>query len=104
MITFLGSSSFLWSRWADNKNCDYPKNVVPTTWKIPAKTYSMARENADRFMDRMYALAQVVAVAARSPDALSELNPEAVDILSEVILEDLKQIEAILEQYHQQLR
>ena len=64
----------------------------------------MAREEAGRFMDRIDSLAQVVAMAARSPDAQTELNPHAVSIVCDVISEDLKQTEAILDQYHQQLR
>ncbi|MEM1223921.1 MAG: hypothetical protein AAGH40_14305 [Verrucomicrobiota bacterium] len=53
------------------------------------KTYAMAREDAGRFMVRIDALAQVVAVAARSPDAQTELNPEAISIVSDLITEDL---------------
>ncbi|MEO0509294.1 MAG: hypothetical protein AAF065_05500 [Verrucomicrobiota bacterium] len=68
------------------------------------KTYAMAREDAGRFMDRIDSLAQIVAVAARSPDAQTELNPEDVSIVCDVITEDLKQIKTILDQYHDQLR
>ncbi|MEO0509288.1 MAG: hypothetical protein AAF065_05470 [Verrucomicrobiota bacterium] len=64
----------------------------------------MAPEDTGRFMDRIDSLAQVVAAEARSPDAQTELNPEAVSIVCDVITEDLKQIETILDQYHQQLR
>lgn len=65
--------------------------------------YRLAREDAGQFMDRIYSLAQVVAAAARSPDAQLEVNLKAVGILSEVIGEDVKQVEEIFDRYLDEL-
>ena len=64
----------------------------------------IAREDAELFMHRIYSLAQVVAVASRTPDAQSDVSVEALGVANEVIAEDIKRVEEILDRYLNELR
>ena len=68
------------------------------------KKYQIAREDSGQLIDRIYSLAQLVAAAARSPDAQSEVSVEALGVANEVISEDIKQVESIFDAYLDELR
>lgn len=67
------------------------------------KQYEVVREEADGLLERIDALAQVVAAAARAPEADSAVSLGAVGVVSEVICEEVRKLEGIFEQYQRSL-
>ena len=57
----------------------------------------MAREDVGLFIDRIHSLAQLVTAAARSPDAQADVSIVALGGTNEIIVEDIKRIEDILD-------
>ncbi|MEM1221477.1 MAG: hypothetical protein AAGH40_01830 [Verrucomicrobiota bacterium] len=68
------------------------------------KQYELMREEADGLLERIDALAQVVAAASRSPEAQSEVSVAAVGVVSEVISEDVQKLEGLFERYQRSLK
>ncbi|MEM7791411.1 MAG: hypothetical protein AAF546_08415 [Verrucomicrobiota bacterium] len=68
------------------------------------KQYELVREEADGLLERIDALVQVVAAAARAPEAQSEVSVAAVGVVSEVICEDVQKLEGLFDKYQRSLK
>lgn len=61
--------------------------------------YKMARDVAWPIIDKISSLAQMVATATKAPNAQSEIDVDAIGLISEMIVEDVQKIDEIFNRH-----